>query len=217
MDLERGIYSQGKGEGEQGALLKYFGEEYQGAFLDIGAWTGYEFSNTRKLVELGWRGVMVEASPYCFNILRENLDEYSDKVHFLNVAICPEDNHPGFLRFHETADAVSTSSDENMEVWKDTKHHNEFKAGKFRKIYTGTASYLQICEAFGFSWDFVNIDTEGSSVPIMMDILKHARGEFPKVICVEHDGRAVEICGIARDHGYGGILYQDGNNLIVAR
>jgi len=49
-----------------------FGEDHElerrfrgrtGYFLDIGAADGYEFSNTYRLEQLGWTGVLIEANP----------------------------------------------------------------------------------------------------------------------------------------------------------
>ena len=57
-----------------------------GRFLDIGAHDGVFVSNTRRLAELGWRGVCVEASPYVFPKL---VDTYRDNpnVELVNAAV----------------------------------------------------------------------------------------------------------------------------------
>jgi len=56
------IYSQNL---EQNYILEYF-KDRRGTFIDIGANDGLTLSNTRALVELGWRGVFVEPSPMAF-------------------------------------------------------------------------------------------------------------------------------------------------------
>lgn len=53
------MYSQND---EEEFILKAFGA-YRGHFLDIGAFDNITFSNTRKLQELGWSGVLVEPDP----------------------------------------------------------------------------------------------------------------------------------------------------------
>ena len=40
---------------------------------------------------------------------------------------------------------------------------------------------------FGWNYDFINIDTEGESVPLAL-VLPLDRCEQLKMICVEHDG-----------------------------
>jgi hypothetical protein len=59
-------YSQ---HGEQEVILKYFAGT-QGTFLDIGANDGVTFSNTYALQLMGWRGVLVDASPVAAARLR---------------------------------------------------------------------------------------------------------------------------------------------------
>ena len=46
--------------GEQQVIFDYFGPEFKGTFLDIGANDGVTFSNTYGLSLKGWRGVCVE-------------------------------------------------------------------------------------------------------------------------------------------------------------
>lgn len=53
------IYSQN----DEQQVIEAFFEGRHGRFLDIGAYDGITFSNTRRLLELGWFGVVVEPSP----------------------------------------------------------------------------------------------------------------------------------------------------------
>ena len=61
------MYSQG---GEEKVIVEYF-DGYRGTFLDIGAFDGKTFSNTKRLSDLGWRGVLVEPAPKPFFALIE--------------------------------------------------------------------------------------------------------------------------------------------------
>jgi hypothetical protein len=38
---------------------EYFGEEYIGFFIELGAYDGYNYSNTCGLADLGWQGIYV--------------------------------------------------------------------------------------------------------------------------------------------------------------
>jgi hypothetical protein len=56
-------------------------------------------------------------------------------------------------------------------------------------------------------YDVVSIDTEGTSVAVMRDLLLVAT---PKVICVEHDGAWVEI-----PNGYKTVMQNEENIIFV--
>lgn len=56
----RRFYSQ---EGEDIVLVNFFGDEFQGIYVDIGAHDPTVWSNTRKLAERGWRGLNIDPRP----------------------------------------------------------------------------------------------------------------------------------------------------------
>jgi hypothetical protein len=53
-------YSQAGEEGLLARIMEILGKE-QGLCCEFGAWDGIHLSNTRKLMENGWRGLMIEA------------------------------------------------------------------------------------------------------------------------------------------------------------
>lgn len=53
-------YSQ---SGEQSIILEFFRDLPTGHFLDVGAYDGVTYSNTKALEDLGWEGVCVEPNP----------------------------------------------------------------------------------------------------------------------------------------------------------
>lgn len=85
------MYSQND---EEEVIARHFGS-YVGRFLDIGAYTGTNISNTRKLVLDGWTGVMVECSPYVLPTLIENCRGYP--VEIVAAPACPT---PGLVKVH---------------------------------------------------------------------------------------------------------------------
>lgn len=70
---------------EEEIILKFFGDRV-GSFLDIGAWDGVFISNTRKLAELGWSGVLVEPDPIAFSSLLTN-NEGNLNIACVNAAV----------------------------------------------------------------------------------------------------------------------------------
>ncbi len=191
---------------EEQAILSAVGHIQNGKFLDIGAYHPTVFSNTRALYERGWSGVMLEPSPEPFLSL---LKEYGKepRIELIQAAVTLEE--PGLLRFHATADAVSTSDPASYEKWKD---HAAF-TGDF---WAATITLDDVLEHFG-PFDFVDIDSEGSSV----DILERLWWNFeknppPACVCVEHDGMIDKVQKMASQVGYRE-LYFNGTNLVFGR
>lgn len=67
----------------------------KGRFLDIGAFDGVTMSNTRRLLELGWQGVMVEPHWGNFEMLYRNHLDYGDRTTLICAAVAPK---PGLRR-----------------------------------------------------------------------------------------------------------------------
>ena len=195
-------YSQ---NGEEAVILEYFsGRTSPGRFLDVGAYTGVELSNTRALAELGWSGVLLEPSPNNFTALQRN---YAGRSGFdlLSVGLGIERK---LVRFHDCTDAVSTTEEENRKLWAE-------KGGvTFAPIWIHTIRWRDLFEMFPGPFDFVTIDTEGTSVDLFYDFAIEAAR--PAMICVEHDGEpnAKAMTRYARPFQYSE-LYYDGNNLIL--
>lgn len=64
---------------EQDFILKFF-DGFTGNLLEIGAFDGITFSNTRALLERGWRGLLVEPDPRNVVKLIENCASFDVKI-----------------------------------------------------------------------------------------------------------------------------------------
>lgn len=193
-------YSQ---HGEQAAILAHFAGRTDGRFLEIGAWDPICFSNTRALYEAGWKGVQIEPSPGpVLNLLAEYGNEA--RVNVMAAAVSLE---PAYLRMRVSDDGVSSD---------DTSHTNKWQAAgsKFHgELLVPTVTLDQIALWFG-GFDFISIDTEGTSVDLFLRML--ALEWRPGCICVEHDGRTVEAIGAAMAAGYT-VALLNACNLVVTR
>lgn len=189
-------YSQGE---EEQHILEHCPEK--GRFLDIGAWNAKNLSNTRALYEKGWSGVLVEPSPEPFlGLLKEYGND--ERIELLCMAI----GDRGYARFHASADALTTCSTINYERWREA-------GGFYGRFWASVVSIQSIIENFG-PFDFVSIDTEGTSVQVFQDLL--LCGARPACICVEHDFKNVETLEIAKQAGYREV-YFSGENQVFAR
>lgn len=178
----------------------------QGRFLDIGAYNGKTFSNTLRLVELGWGGVCIEPSPSVFLDLMK-LHEDNPNVELINAAVGV---HEGLIDFYDSnGDAISTTSLEHVQKW---------QAGysvKYKKFMVYTVPLSAIFRRFSYHFEFINLDVESTNWDIFsklpFDSLTGTR-----IICVEHDGHIRDMDALASPYGFQ-IVHQTGENLILAR
>jgi len=171
-----------------------------GRFLEIGAWHPTDKSNSRALYERGWSGILIEPSP---GPLLNLLNEYSDdpRVQIISAVVAVE---PGLVTLQVTDDAVSTADRSQYEAWKSVT--------KFRGMLTVPAiSVNDLFSRFGGAFDFVSIDTEGTSVNIFAEMLRV--GPRPRVVVCEHDSRFVELSQYAEQGNYR-MIHENGTNRI---
>ncbi len=175
--------------GEGKFILDHFAGR-TGRFLDIGAFDGITFSNTRPLADLGWSGVCVEPSPPAFCHLMRNY-EGNDKVELVNAAIVggpplgfgAREVHQPIVQefFCNTADA--SSADMLSTLRED--HRNKFQAYPFRKILIPGITWWDLFGApCDRHFDFVNIDVEGINDQVFMAM---PVGLSCEMICIELD------------------------------
>lgn len=193
---------------EQDIILNYFGDR-KGTFLDLGANDGVTLSNTRALTELGWMGVLVDASPKAFKKLQENYQ--NTDFHLYNIALSHKN---GVLKFKESGTLlgsgdvalVSSFHDSEIERFKSTVEYEEIEA----KCLTWKA-FMQGCSIKYF--DFISMDIEGSE----LDVLPHMDLSNTAMICIEWNSKE-DLKREYEKYLYGlKLIYTSAENLIYAR
>lgn len=191
---------------EEAVLLELLApEKHGGFFLDVGAYDGKTFSNTLRLVELGWSGVCVEPSPSVFpGLLKTHAG--NSRITCVNAAVAPSE---GWLEFYDTdGDALSTSSEDHRARWAAAKV-------PFQKMLVYAVSWNLLLTQFGCAFDFINVDVEGNSFDLFSALplqkLPHLRA-----LCVEHDWRVSEIYTHASRFGFRYVMHNT-ENVILAR
>lgn len=174
-----------------------------GRFLDLGAWSPFDNSNTRALYENGWGGVMLEPSP---GPLANLLAEYGGcpRVKVYGKAVALE---TGTLRMWISDDGLSTSDPAIYDKWKHLANYRP------QQIEVETTTLEEIYEAHG-PFDFVSIDTEGTSVDIFRRLID--LGHRPHCICMEYDQRLQEARDVAGAAGYAE-WQMNGTNIVIVR
>ena len=196
--------------GEQACILEIF-KNYDPAtsrFLDIGAYDGKSFSNTWALVERGWGGLYVEPGAYAFDALLDNVstlpEEQQKRIILVNAAI---GINPGLKKFWYSKDQLATSEDQSHEKWRaQVKFHPQ-------QCYVAFITLEQLFYQFCGPFHFINIDTEGTSPELFMQL--PLADLQPKAICLEYEDKLVNVWNLAKSLDYRQILL-NGVNTIFA-
>jgi FkbM family methyltransferase len=186
--------------GEQKYILQALGyspdvigisQERCGRLLEIGAFDPFAMSNSRALIELGWSAVMFEPSP---GPLKSLVKEYGDNQR-VEVVGLPVSVSGGFMEMRITDDAVTSDAG-------NVAHLKKWDGYGFYGTMTTMAVMVdEIVEHWGGQFDFVSIDTEGTSVDIFDRLVKVFQ-PLPRCVVVEHDSRWCELRKAAEAGGY---------------
>lgn len=205
------MYSQNE---EEKHILDFFADHELGTLLDIGANDGRTFSNSLRLIEAGWKAVLVEPSARAIGKLRQ-LHKGNKRVAILFCAVGTE---TGNQVFHDSGAHLPDKSDtallstlvaEEKEKWQSTVEYAETNT----TVYT----YADLLETFPhLRFDFITIDAEGMDVAILKQIdLSHT-----KLLCIEWNSIQKvkdEILNYTALFDMSKVIYQSAENLIIAR
>lgn len=197
-------YSQG---GEDLIVAKCFPEGFTGTLLEVGAWDPVALSNSRMLIEAGWRAVLCEFSPGPVrNLIREYSKDIGDKVQVIGAAVTVGDD--AVQCFAITDDAVSSNNDDVLALWKKS-------GGYYGSLWVPTLPLDRLLSQFfgDRKLDYASIDTEGTSVDLAIALLQTEHR--PNVMCVEHDGRHTELMQVAQALGYVAV-HMNSTNIILS-
>lgn len=196
---------------EEEIILKYFGD-FIGTFLDIGANDGRTLSNSLALVERGWKGSCIEASPKAFERLKK---EHSGRtVELSNIALASYD---GEIILHESGELIGAgdvalvSSTKNSELarW-------DSMAIPFEEIEVPCLTFNSFLRLSSYkTFDFVSIDIEGMELEILPQMDFEKLGT--KLICVEWNSKDERAYNkILTPFGFRAI-HKNAENLIYCR
>ena len=110
--------------------------------------------------------------------------------------------------FHATRDLVSTVDPAHFAKWSGVANY----VGRY---VISVISAVELMRMGPF--DFINIDTEGTSASIGLFLLETMyESDLPKVLCIEHDQRSMDLLRAGAARGYRQI-FQNAENLILSR
>lgn len=198
------MYSQNQ---EEKFIVDYF-QGKVGTFADLGANDGKTLSNTRRLVELGWKGIFVEPSPKAFEMLKENYKGI-DGLYFYPFALGDSND---MVKFHDSGThlnkgdhgLLSTMTDSDYQKWRGSTQFETIEVECFRwKTFLNRLTIK--------TFDFISCDVEGQD----LTVLKQIDLTGVKMVCVEWNGKQKEefseVCRGFR------LIHENAENLIFAR
>lgn len=194
------MYSQND---EEGIITGYFAGR-TGNLLDVGAYDGASFSNSRRLIELGWSGALVEPLPHaasrCRALYRDN-----PRISIQEYAIGPDNRR---ATFH--ASEMMSTIDAAYEI-----HRRKWHTLSFQPIEVEQITLETLWTLVGRAFDLISIDVENYNI----DLVRQLPDDVWRTLgclCVEHDGHVDEIQTIVRQHGLR-VIGHNPENLILAR
>lgn len=192
---------------EQEYILGYFNNNVKELkYIEIGGYSPFTFSNTRALYELGATGVIVEPSPIC---MKEFEKEYENepRIKLVQAAITDSD---GEVKFYESnGDAISSTSIEHKDKWE------KGYSVKYNEITVKSISMDTFLKEHGQDVDFINIDVESTNWQLF-NLIPDWFFNRLKMICIEHDGKNVQMENKLKTFGFRKILF-NGENLIMVK
>ena len=191
---------------EEKYIVEYFKDLKKGRFLDIGAYDGKTFSNTRQLALNGWGGVLVEPSPSLYKVLEQRYGG-DKRYRIVKLGIGRE---RGVLPFYNFGgDAVSSFDLKHAKLW------TEKGKRKYKKMLIKVITMNDLLDEVGEDFDFINLDIEGWSVKVFMSF-PFERLQQVKMICVEFDRQVDLVEAFASGKGFR-TLHKTAENLILVR
>lgn len=157
-----------------------------GRYLEIGSYDGKTFSNTRALAEKGWEGVCVEPAPHAFDAMCSDPPPHAILVNAL------VGKHTGLVRFHYSKDAVSTTERKHARKWASLV--------AFTPIHVMAISVSHLLTEFPGPFDLISVDTEGTTVQIVEDLIPHLDTLETRCLIYEHDEVFLKVPGFDEVH-----------------
>lgn len=148
-------YSQ---QGEDLAILKYFGRRWGGTYVDIGAFHPVKYSNTLSFHKMGWTGINVEPNPDNFKLF----EQLRSKDINLNVAVGRSNEKLKYYSFNNAA--VNTFNVENAKQW---AAQPGFKILSEFDVEIVPLSEILKKNLNGRAIDFMSIDVEGMDLEVL--------------------------------------------------
>ena len=185
--------------GEEIFLLQYFGNKKDGFVVEVGAADGITNSNSRRLIEEGWKGLLVEPNKNNFSKIER---VYKDSDILIENCGCSYETKTTtfFIDLNDEYQQLSTFSEEQAEYCK-----KGYKC-EFIEQTTELVKTSELFEKYNIkNIDFLSVDTEKYDLNVLKGI------DFENInidlICTEDD----DVDEFLKSKGYIEIFRNIGN------
>ena len=202
--------------GQDRYIDSFFNKKRDGFFVEIGGYDGEKFSNTLYLEkERGWDGLLVEANPYTYNILKGR----DRKCWFVNACVSDTVDSMTFIISGSTTSAKETMTPSfHKRISSDIKSYG--KSGDKRWAHSGDEvttkcrSLSLLMSKIGKSHiDYFSLDVEGAEMFILESI------PFEEItiniFSIETDQHSAEINKFLKSKGFQEFHKLRGDTLFV--
>lgn len=198
---------------EESIILDYFKDEI-GTLLDLGANDGKTLSNSLALIERGWVGTLIEASPKAFERLKQTHNVSDREIQLLNVAI---GSHNGTIELNEsgsllgTGDVSLVSSTRQDEVERWTSLNIPFE-----KITVPICDFNTLLQRSVYKkFDLITVDIEGMEPEVIPQIM--FTNLQTKMAIIEWNGKNADLYDrLLAKHGLK-LIHTNAENRIYVR
>jgi FkbM family methyltransferase len=199
---------------EEQIILDYFKDEKNLSVLDIGANDGKTFSNSLRLIELGWSAVLIEPSPKAFSRLSK-LHINNSKVTCLPIAIS---NSNGIVKLKESSGLIGQGDVGLVSSLKEEENYRWIR--EFNVSFTNVDVLCMDFNSFYHispikKFEFISIDTEGFDLEILQQIDLDLIG--CKCLCIEFNGKQKELFQKYMSKYSLNLFYENKENLIFKK
>jgi FkbM family methyltransferase len=172
-------------------ILKYFGPDYIGTYVDIGANDGVTGSNTYLLELYGWRGLLIEPNTRLANVCRR---ERPNSTVITKAAVGNPDiqsvdfyEYYGLLPTGENYDGLSTVGKRSH---LDTMAIEGGASVEKKTVPAATIENILSEIRFTGTIDFISLDVEGLELEVLKGIDLNKRK--PKLFLIEDNTRGAD-------------------------
>lgn len=179
-------------DGEEIVLYNFFNHKHTGFYIEIGAYTGVELSNTYFFEALGWDGILIEPDPYLY----QKCVAARPNSRVINAAASDKE---GSLRFNCAVgkEWLSFSGENKMR-----EDRVLAKGAELKTIEVPCLTLNEILKNSNRQIDLVSLDVEGYEFNVLKGFDLH---KFrPRVILIEqseHDNDS-PCSRLMRENGY---------------
>lgn len=166
------------------AVLKHYGKDFTGYFIEIGANDGKTLSNTLLLEEYGWTGFLVEADPATANKIPDTRN-----APYANIAVSKEHGTATFLQHGVTGGIHDYIQKPNVKA-----------NGRKITVKTTPLHDLLLTQGCPKRIDFLSIDIEGAEYDVL-SVFPFEQWDIGYLL-VEHNDylrktshKLIELCG----------------------